>query len=287
MTPLRERFIEDMRLRNFTENTISNYVRAIRQFADYYKTSPAKLTPDQLRKYLVYLSTEKKAAQGTYNQVVAALRLFYRSTLNRPEFVQGICFSKKEKKLPVVLSREEVDRFFKSLHSLKHRAILMTTYGSGLRVTEAICLRADDIDSDRMMIRVRCGKRKKQRYVVLSSVLLQVLREYWKAAKPVDFLFPGRGKSGHISRVAVFNACKRAMKEAGISKNVSPHTMRHSFATHLLEDGTDIRTIQMLLGHRSIGTTALYTHVARGSVLSTTSPLESLGQASSKDRNHA
>ena len=163
----------------------------------------------------------------------------------------------------------------------------MTTYGSGLRVTEAICLRADDIDSDRMMIRVRCGKRKKQRYVVLSSVLLQVLREYWKAAKPVDFLFPGRGKAGHISRVAVFNACKRAMKEAGISKNVSPHTIRHSFATHLLEDGTDIRTIQMLLGHRSIGTTALYTHVARGSVLSTTSPLESLGQASSKDRNHA
>lgn len=117
MTPLRERFIEDLRLRNFAENTIDSYVRAIRQFADYYKTSPEKLTPDQLRKYLVYLSTEKKAAQGTYNQVVAALRLFYRSTLNRPDFVKGICFSKKEKKLPVVLSREEVDRFFKSLHT--------------------------------------------------------------------------------------------------------------------------------------------------------------------------
>lgn len=162
----------------------------------------------------------------------------------------------------------------------------MTTYGSGLRVTESIRLRAGDIDSGRMMIRVRCGKGKKQRYVVLAPVLLQVLREYWKAAKPVEFLFPGRGKSGHITRVAVFNACKRAMEEAGISKNISPHTMRHSFATHLLENGTDIRTIQVLLGHRSIGTTALYTHVARGSALSTISPLESLMEASSKELDH-
>lgn len=278
MTLLRERYIEDMRLRNFAENTINNYVRAVRQFAEYFKTSPDRLTPDQLRKYLVYLSTEKKAAQGTYNQVVAAIRLFYRSTLNKPSFVEGICFSKKEKKLPVVLSREEVCRFFAALRSLKQRAILMTTYGSGLRITEAISLQVDDIDSDRMMILIRCGKGKKQRHVVLSKLLLQVLREYWKAAQPTRFLFPGRGKSGHISRVAVFNACKQAMKDANISKNISPHTMRHSFATHLLEDGTDIRTIQMLLGHRSIGTTALYTHVAQGAVLSTASPLDSMNK---------
>lgn len=276
MTPLRERMIGDLRLRNFAENTIDNYVRAVRQYADFFRMSPAELTSEHLRKYLLYLREEKKVAQGTYNQAVAALRFFYRVTLDRPTAVEGVCFSKGEKKLPVILSSEEVRRFFDALESLKHRAILMTAYGAGLRVSEVVSLRIEDIDSQRMQIRVREGKGKKDRMVMLPELLLEVLREYWKAAKPQEFLFPGRGASGHISRVAVFNASKRAMRDAGIRKNISPHTLRHCFATHLLDNGTNLRTIQDLLGHRSVKTTATYTHVSQTTVLKTVSPLDQL-----------
>ena len=271
MTPLRKKMIDELKLRNLADTTIACYVRNVARYAQHFGRSPDQLGRQELRQYLLYLSDEKGVAQGTYNQTVAALRFLYRNTLQMPEVVEGICFSKKEAKLPVVLSREEVERFFASLGSLKYRALLMTAYGAGLRVSEVIGLRVEDIDSGRMVLRVRQGKGKKDRYAILPERLLDVLRQYWKAARPEGFMFPGR--SGHISRVAVFNACKRAARRAGLNKNVSPHTLRHSFATHLSEGGTNIRTIQLLLGHRSIATTALYTHVAPQTVLATGSPL--------------
>jgi len=276
MSKLRERMIQDLRLRNVAESTIVCYVRAVRQYAEYFGKSPDQLGSTHLRQYLLHLIEEKKVPQGTYNQKVAALRFFYRETIKQPAYVEGICFTRKERKLPVVLSHDEVRRFLSALDSLKYRAILMTCYGAGLRISETLSLKVTDIDSQRMMIRVRQGKGRKDRYVGLPQVLLRVLREYWKAAKPKEYLFPGRDGINPITRQAVVCACHRAMETAGISKNISPHTMRHSFATHLLEEGADIRTIQVLLGHRSVTTTALYTHVSQTTIRKTKSPLDRL-----------
>ncbi|MEM8864192.1 MAG: site-specific integrase [Planctomycetota bacterium] len=276
MTELRQRMIEDLRLRNVSENTLVCYVRAVRQYAQHFGKSPDQLDAGHLRQYLLYLLDVQKVAQGTYNQKVAALRFFYRVTLQKPAYVEGLCFTKKERKLPVVLSHDEIRRFLEALDSLKHRAILMTCYGAGLRISEVLLLKIGDLDSERMLIRVRQSKGRKDRYVGLPKVLLAVLREYWKAAKPAEYLFPGRDGTNPLTRQTVVNACHRAMKAAGIRKNVSPHTMRHSFATHLLEGGADVRTIQVLLGHRSVTTTALYTHVSRATIQKTKSPLDQL-----------
>lgn len=278
MTELRQKMIEDLRLRNVAQNTVVCYVRAVRQYAEFFGRSPDKLDAKHLRQYLLYLIEEKKVSQGTYNQKVAALRFFYRETLKKPAYVEGVCFTKKERKLPVVLSHDEVRRFLEALDTLKHRAILMTCYGAGLRISEALSLKIGDLDSERMMIRVRQAKGKKDRYVALPKTLLAVLREYWKAAKPSEYLFPGRDGVKPLTRQSVVYACHRALKAAGINKNVSPHTMRHSFATHLLEEGADVRTIQVLLGHRSVTTTALYTHVSQATIRKTTSPLDRLNE---------
>lgn len=252
----------------------------MRQYAEFFGRSPDQLGAEHLRKYLLYLIEEKQVPQGTYNQKVAALRFFYRETLKRPTYVEGLCFTKKERKLPVVLSQREVRCFLAALDTLKHRAILMTCYGGGLRISEALSLRVTDIDSERMLIRVQQGKGRKDRYVALPELLLQVLRRYWKAAKPKDYLFPGRNGVKPLTRQSVVHACHRALKTAGINKQVSPHTMRHSFATHLLEGGADVRTIQVLLGHRSVSTTALYTHVSQATIRKTKSPLDRLSEAS-------
>jgi integrase/recombinase XerD len=276
MTPLRQRLIDDLTLRNRSSETIRAYIHVVAQYAKYIGRSPDQLGSDDLPKYLLHLKNERRVAQGTYNLHVAALRYFYRTTLSRPEIVANLCCTKTERKLPVVLSPEEVERFLAALASLKHRAILMTAYGAGLRVSEAVALRVPDVDSQRMVLNVRQGKGRKDRCVMLPARLLLVLREYWKAARPVDYFFPSRGRQGHISRVAVYQACRRAADEAGIAKRVSPHTLRHCFATHLLESGTDLRTIQVLLGHCNVGTTALYTHVSRATVLATISPLDAL-----------
>lgn len=276
MTRLRERMIQELRLRNRAETTIVSYVRAIRQYAEFFGRSPDQLSSQHVREYLLHLIEKRKVSQSTYNQQVAALRFFYREMLHQPAIVQGVCFTKKERRLPVVLSQDEVRRFFAALDTLQHRVILMTCYGAGLRISEAIALRAADIDSQRMLIRVRQGKGRKDRYVGLPQTLLQVLREYWKAVCPQDALFPGYHGRETISRQAVVNACHRAMRAAGISKNISPHTMRHCFATHLLEAGADVRTIQILLGHRSVTTTAMYTHVSRATIQKIESPLDRL-----------
>ncbi len=274
MSPLRQRMIADMGLRNLSENTMEAYLRAVEQLAKFYGKSPDRLNKEQIRKYLVYLVEERRVANATYIQHLCALRFFYRKTLQRSSMVDSIQFPKEEEKLPVVLSMDEVQRFFDALGSLKYRAILMTAYAAGLRVSEVVTLRVSDIDSDRMLIRIDQGKGRKDRYVPLAKRALEVLREYWKAARPKAFLFPSYGKSGHLTRNSVWRACKIAMRKAGFEKNISPHTLRHCFATHAHETGTSIRILQMLLGHRSLRTTGMYTKVSKAAIQSTASPLD-------------
>jgi site-specific recombinase XerD len=279
MTPLRQRMIEDMQLKKLAENTQECYIRAIAQFAQFFGKSPELLGREEIRTYLLHLVQKKKVSGSTYRQTLAAIRLLYRTTLGRNEIVEGIQHCKTEKKLPVVLSMDEIERFFKALESRKHRAIFMTAYAAGLRVSEVVALRVTDIDSQRMVLRVDQGKGRKDRYVMLSPRLLLVLRAYWKAARPTTFLFPGGRWGKHpkpITTHSVYNACKRAMRNAQITKNISTHTMRHSFATHLLENGTDVRTIQILLGHRHLNTTAVYMHVSQQKIGATRSPLDLL-----------
>ncbi len=275
MTPLRRRMIEDMRLRNLAERTIDTYVNRVAAFARHFGTSPEHLGPDHIRAYLLHL-VEQKASWATFNQTRSALRLLYRTTLKRPWVDDGVVCVKTPRKLPVVLSLEEVAQFFAVITNLKHRAILMTAYAAGLRLSEVVGLRVEDIDSRRMVIRVGQAKGRKDREVMLSPRLLAVLRRYWLAVRPRDHLFPGRHPDRPISASAVQKICKAALRASGLNKRVSPHTLRHSFATHLLEAGTDLRTIRILLGHSHLSTTARYTHVSTARLHGTASPLDRL-----------
>lgn len=281
MTPLRQRMIADMELKKMPWNTQRAYIRNVAAFAKYFGTSPEKLGREQIREYLLYLLREKKVANKTYRQVLSSIRFVYRRTLKRDWIVEGIQHTRVEKTLPVVLSMDETERFFEALGSLKYRAILMTEYAAGLRVSEVVSLRIPEVDSERMMLFIT-GKGRKDRYVPLSKRLLIVLREYWKSARPEDYLFPGRKPGRHITETAVYTACKRAASDAGLKKNVSPHTLRHSFATHHLENGTNLRVIQVLLGHKNLNTTAVYTHVSCKAIESATSPLDLLEERKKK-----
>jgi site-specific recombinase XerD len=276
MTPLRQRMLEDMQLRNFSPNTREAYLRAVAQFALHYQKSPDQLGTEEVRAYLLHLVNDRHVAPSTFNQVRCALRFFYRVTLGRDWALDRIVCQKEEKKLPVVLSRDEIRRLFAAAGRLKSRAILMTLYAAGLRVSEVVGLKVADIDSQRMAIRVRQGKGRKDRYVMLSPTLLATLRDYWKAYRPSDWLFPGKEANKQLDRQTVNCICGAAGRRARLARRISPHTLRHSFATHLLEAGTDIRTIQALLGHRSLRTTALYTFVSLDKVAATTSPLDLL-----------
>ena len=275
MTPLRQRMIDDMRMRNMSECTVQAYVRAVAMFAKHFKKSPDQLDRTAIREYLLHL-VRGGASWSRYNQVRCALYFFYRITLGKDWPKEEIVCAKVPKRLPVVLSREEVRQFFAAIKRIKTRAIFMTLYASGLRVSELVNLKIGDIDSKRTVIRVQQGKGQKDRYVMLSSVLLGVLREYWQAHKPTSWLFPGHNRSTPLGRRQVGLMCQSAARRAKLRKNVSPHTLRHTFATHLLEAGTDTRTIQALLGHRSLKTTALYTLVSPEKVVATRSPLDAL-----------
>jgi site-specific recombinase XerD len=277
MTPLRQRMIEDMRLRNYAPRTVEVYIERVAAFARYFGKSPEHLDAADVRAYLLFLIQEKNASWSYYGQAICALRFLYRVTLGKDWVVEGVVSPKKEKKLPVVLSPAEVTQFFQGITALKPRALLMTAYAAGLRISEVIGLRVADIDSKRMVIRVRQGKGRKDRDVMLSPRLLAVLREYWKVARPTDWLFPGDVPGHPITDGAVHRICVRAAHAAGLGKHVTVHTLRHSFATHLLEGGTDLRTIQVLLGHRSLGTTAVYTHVTAATLGAAQSPLDRLG----------
>lgn len=287
MTPLRKRLIEDLRLRNYSPKTIHLYVNQVARLARHYGKSPDRLSQEQIRRYLVYLVEERGQAVGSYRQALAALRYFYRWVLKRGDLVQDILAPRPERRLPVVLSLEEVQRLFAAIVSFKHRMILMTAYSAGLRVAETVDLKVTDLDSQRMVIRIVQGKRKKDRYTILSPVLLDMLRHYWWAARPVSYLFPGRSLDRPVSVATVQRACREAGVRAGIEKTVTPHTLRHSFATHLLEGGTDVRVLQSLLGHSSIRTTALYTHVSTKLIGSTVSPLDQLGTTARQDSQPA
>lgn len=230
MTALRRRMIEDMQLRNLSPKTIERYVHNVARFAQHFGKSPEQLGPQAVRTYLLHLVQERKVAWGTYNQALAALRFLYRNTLKRGDIVRAIRCPRPERHLPEVLGFAEVQRFFAAVHSFKHRTILMTAYAAGLRISEAVSLRVADIDSQRMVIRVVQGKRKKDRQTLLSPVLLGMLRHYWWAARPVDYLFPGPSRVRPLAASTVQNICRQARAEAGLDKGVTPHTLRHVYS---------------------------------------------------------
>jgi site-specific recombinase XerD len=271
--------LEDMQLRNFSPHTREAYLRAVAQFARHYQQPPDQLSLENVRAYLLHLVNGRHVSPSTYNQVRCALRFFYHVTLGRDWALDRIVCQKAPKKLPVVLSGEEVRRLLAAPRRLKSRAILMTLYAAGLRVSELVHLKVADVDSQRMAIRVCQGKGRKDRYVMLSQTLLAVLREYWMADRPSDWLFPGTAPQRLLNRNTVAAICRAAGRRARLARKVSPHTLRHTFATHLLEAGTDLRTIQALLGHRSLRTTAVYTYVSLDKVAATTSPLDLLAAA--------
>jgi site-specific recombinase XerD len=271
--------VDDMTLRNFTPATIEAYVRCVARFARHFRSSPDLLGPEQVRAYLLHLLQERHVSLSYYKLTRCALRFFYRETLGRDDVPQSLAPVKQPRTLPVVLGPDELARFFAAVKNLKHRALLMTAYAAGLRVSEVTRLRVTDIDSARMVIRVRHGKGQKDRYVMLSPRLLEGLRAYWRAARPGDFLFPGAAADRPLTTGSVRKVCYRARLAAGLDKHVTVHTLRHSFATHLLESGTDLRTIQVLLGHHSFSTTARYVHVATASLPSTRSPFDRLDLA--------
>ena len=280
MTTLRRRMTEDMQVRNLSPCTRVTYLNQVSLFARHFGQSPALLGPQHIRDYQVFLATEKQLAPASISIAVAALRFLYSVTLgkdwNLPEVLPT---PKQPSKLPVVPSPDEVLRFLDGVNSTKHRAILTTCYAAGLRVSEAISLCPSAIDSARMVVRVEQGKGRKDRYVMLSQRLLEVLRDYWRRTRPGgEWLFPGLLPGRHIGREAVELACHKARRRAGLDKPITPHSLRHAFACHLLESGTDLRTIQLLLGHRSLATTARYLHVACSKVCAATSPLDLLPQ---------
>ena len=275
LSPLRRRMIEDMTIRNLSPATQRSYIHAVARFSDYFGRSPDKLTLDDVRAYQVHLAS-KGVAWGSLNQVVCALRFFYGVTLDQAIIPERIPYAREPRKLPTVLSAEEVVRFLEAVSSLKSRVALTTAYAAGLRVSEVAALKVADIESDRMVMRIENGKGGKQRYVMLSGPLLGVLRSYWRLTRPSLFLFPGRTPDKPIEPTVLHAACRSAAAAAGIDKRVSVHVLRHSFATHLLESGTDIRIIQVLLGHEQLSTTARYTHVSTGLIAGTASPLDRL-----------
>jgi len=279
---------EDMQVRNLAPNTQESYLRQVSQFARHFSKSPEVLGPEDIRSYQVYLTNEKKLAPGSIVIAVSALRFLYRVTLHKDwHFDDIIPAPKQPKTLPVILSPEEVQTFLDSVRPAKHHAILSTCYAGGLRISEAVSLRPTEIDSRRMVIRVDQGKGRKDRYVMLSPRLLQILRDWWKVRKPKQWLFPGSIPGTHITSDAVGQACTKAHQLSGISKPITPHSLRHAFAVHLLERGNDSRTIQLLLGHRSIATTQRYLRIARVTVCATTSPLDLLPQPVAVDTKPA
>ncbi len=266
----------ELRIRGFAKGTRKCYLANMRQFVRHFMRPPDQLTAEDVKQYQLFLTKERRLKWSTFNTHVCAIRFFYSEVLGVDWDVKQIPYQKAGKKLPEVLSRDEVVSLLDAVTNLKHRAIVMTLYSGGLRVGEALHLRARNIDGQRMMIHIEQGKGRKDRYTVLSSQLLETLRCYWRERRPRHWLFPGRDPSRPLTRESVEKFFRRARERAGIRKRISPHSLRHSFATHLLERGVNIRVIQRLLGHRSIKSTEIYTHVAENYVQETGSPLDDL-----------
>lgn len=277
MGQLRDRMEQDLILRRLSPSTRRNYLLYCRKFAAYYGRSPEELGETEIREYLLQLIQVEQVSYATYRQILAALKFLYTVTLGRRWEMERIPFPRhRRNRFPEVPRQDQLLALFTALRRPKYRALLMTCYAAGLRISEACRLRVEDVDSTRMVLRVRYAKGSKQRYTVLSPRLLQVLREYWKRERPAEWLFPGQGKSGYVSPDTVREVFRRAREEAGLGKWCTPHTLRHSFATHLLENGTDLVVIQALLGHSTIKTTSTYTHVRTDHIARVQSPLDLL-----------
>jgi integrase/recombinase XerD len=284
VTQLRQRMLEDLQIRHYSPTTIRLYLHSVAEFARHFGKPPDQLGLEQIRRYQWFLIQDKQASQSTCIQLVCALRFLYTHTLNRKIEIQRIPFPRRERKLPLILSREEVKALLEAPGKLRDRAALAVLYGSGIRVAEVTQLKPCDIDARRNVLWVRQGKGRKDRQTLLPAKLLELLRLYWRAERPGDWLFPAVDGTRPIGPKTVYLDCRAAAQAAGISKPVHPHSLRHAFATHLLEAGTNLRTIQILLGHANLETTARYLQVADIAVRSTASPLDSLDLDLLRDR---
>lgn len=277
MTPLRQRMIEKLELRNYSPKTVSAYVAAVAQFAKHFGRSPDQLTAEEIRQWQVYLRDVRNVSWSGFNVAMCALRFFYREVLEREDLIQRLAFMRRERPLPVVPSADEVFRFLEAVPVMRYRMLLTVAYACGVRLSEAIRLEARDIDSARMVVHVRRGKGRKDRYVTLSPVLLDLLRGYWKSERPRPWLFPSPLNADRpIGLTTIEKCCKRASTTAKLGKRVTARSLRHAFATHLLEQGTSIRVVQVLLGHSSVTTTQIYTHVSNEAIAKVVSPLDHL-----------
>ena len=275
MGKLHDQMRDDLLLKAYSPHTLKAYLSSVRHFVKYYMRSPQDMGEKEVRDFLLHLVRDRKASPATQDMYVNALKFLYTVTLKRPEVVKDISHPKRPQTLPVILSPEEVLRIFEAIRSVKYKAIIATAYAAGLRVSEVCGLRIADIDSQRMRIHVRSGKGKKDRYVMLGESLLVLLRQYYQAARPQgEYLFPGQKPQSHITTTAVNKVLRQVIAETGLSKRVTMHTLRHCFATHLLEAGTDIRILQVLLGHSSIRTTLRYTHITDRLLQKLVSPLD-------------
>jgi integrase/recombinase XerD len=281
VTHLRKMMVEELQRRNYAETTINSYLRTVEEFSRRFNCSPDRLGPRHIREYQAELFQKRKFSPNTVAQRLAALRFFYTKTLKKVWSIEETPYPKKTLHMPTILSQEEVARLIDAARPPFHRTLLMALYATGLRRAELARLKVSDVDSKRMVIHVRGGKGRKDRDVMLSPKLLEALREHWRGLqrKPSAWLFPGnRWHTGDtpIDTKVVWNACKKAAQRAGLQKDVHPHTLRHCFATHLLEAGADLRTIQILLGHRDLKETTIYLHLSQRHLHATASPLDSL-----------
>jgi integrase/recombinase XerD len=275
ISPLRRRMIEDMTVRKFVEKTQKDYIRHVKGLTIFLDRSPDTATAEDLRLYQLHL-TENGVRAPSVNSAVSALRFFFCITLDRPEVTKRLTFVAEPRKIPVVLSPEEVTRFLEAAPGPKYKAAFSAAYGAGLRVSEVVALKVSDVDSERMLLRIEQGKGRKDRFAMLSPQLLELLRDWWRIARPKVWLFPGRDRINPLTTRQFNRAVHAAARMAEIAKRVTPHTLRHSFATHLLEQNIDIRVIQVLLGHAKLETTSLYTRVATNTIRTVMSPLDRL-----------
>jgi integrase/recombinase XerD len=281
VTSLRQRVLDELQRRNYSSETTRGYIHAIKEFAEFFDKSPDLLGGEDIRRFQLHLLQEKKLAPGTVEGRMSALRFLYKKTLKRRDIAyDDLVFPKVPRKLPVVLSPDEITRMIEAAPNLMHRTILMVLYATGIRRAEASLLKVSDIDSERMVIHVHQGKGSRDRDVPMTTKLLETLRDYWRWKKPKVYLFPSteghRGEERPISDKTVWYACKEAAARAGISKRIGPHTLRHSFATHLMEAGTDLRTIQLLMGHAHLEHTTLYLHLSHRHLHAAANPLDQI-----------